>query len=162
MNSVAGWSKGFSHTQRDIALPSFCHKFQLLFYPYAEGYCFKILQDFPSDIVLPIRKGISRAPMCVSLSGTWFLHAQRISLQKFSAISSWDTRPLRRCYHPAAIFQQSRAEVGPNSYARGDHVRPYCIGRRSLKRELLYNGKTNHIPGRALFPTREGRRWAGF
>ena len=45
--------------------------------------------------------------------------------------------PSRRCYHPAAIFQQSRAEVGPNSYARGDHVRPYCIGRRSLKREPL-------------------------
>ena len=125
MNGVAGWSKGFSHTQRDIALPSFCHKFQLLFYPYAEGYCFKILQDFPSDIVLPIRKGISRAPMCVSLSGTWFLHAQRISLQKFSAISIWDTRPLRRGRYPAAIFQQSRAEVSPNSYARGDHIRPY-------------------------------------
>ena len=84
--------------------------------------------------------------MCVSLSGTWFLHAQRISLQKFSAISSWDTRPLRRCYHPAAIFQQSRAKVGPNSYARGDYVRPCCARQRSLKREPLCNGKTNRIP----------------
>ena len=66
--------------------------------------------------------------------------------------------PTRRGCHPAAIFQQSRAEVGPNSYARGDHVRPYCIGRRSLKRELLYNGKTNHIPGRT-FPIRRGYRY---
>ena len=140
-------------------MPSFCHKFQLLFYPYAEGYCFKILQDFPSDIVLPIRKGISRAPMCVSLSGTWFLHAQRISLQKFSAISSWDTRPLRRCYHPAAIFQQSRAEVGPNSYARGDHIRPCYIGQRSAKREPCIIGKRTVSPGRFFRMDCRSRPW---
>jgi hypothetical protein len=62
--------------------------------------------------------------------------------------------PLRRCCHPAAIFQQSRAEVGPNSYARGDHIRPCYAGLRSVKREPAYR-KTKHIPER-VFPTRRG------
>ena len=59
---------------------------------------------------------------------------------------------------PPQCFSNGRAKVSPNLYARGDCARPYCIGRRSLKRELLHNGKTNHIPGRALFPAREGCR----
>ena len=63
----------------------------------------------------------------------------------------------RRGHYSTAIFQQSRAEVGPNSYARGDHIRPCFTGQRSLKRELLHNGKTNHIPGRTL-PIRRGCR----
>jgi hypothetical protein len=62
--------------------------------------------------------------------------------------------PSRRCYHPAAIFQQSRAKVGPNSYARGDCTRPCYARQRSLKREPAYR-KTKHIPER-VFPTRAG------
>ena len=57
---------------------------------------------------------------------------------------------------PPPYFSNGRAKVSPNLYARGDHIRPYCIGRRSLKRELLHNGKTNHIPGRALFSRTRG------
>ena len=49
--------------------------------------------------------------------------------------------PLRRGCYPAAIFQQSRAEVGPNSYARGDHIRPCYARQKSLKRELRATGK---------------------
>ena len=45
--------------------------------------------------------------------------------------------------------------MGPNSYARGDHIRPCFTGQRSAKRELLHNGKTNHIPG-GTFPIRKG------
>ena len=79
-------------------------------------------------------------------SPQFFPHAGDAALTKVT--------PTRRCYHPAAIFQQSRAEVGPNSYARGDHIRPYYIGQRSAKREPLQR-EMNHIPG-MVFPTRAG------
>ena len=65
--------------------------------------------------------------------------------------------PLRRGCHPAAIFQQSRAKVGPNSYARGDHIRPCYARQRSLKREPLCNGKTERI-SKGVFPTHGKRR----
>ena len=38
---------------------------------------------------------------------------------------------------PPQYFRNGRAEVGPNSYARGDCTRPCYAGRQSLKREPL-------------------------
>ena len=69
------------------------------------------------------------------------------------------TASLRRCYHPAAIFQQSRAEVGPNSYARGDHIRPCYIGQRSAKREPCIIGKRTVSPGRFFRMDCRSRPW---
>ena len=66
--------------------------------------------------------------------------------------------PLRRCYHPAAIFQQSRAEVGPNSYARGDHIRPCYARQKSLKRELRATGKQT-APLEGFFPNTGDAAW---
>ena len=67
--------------------------------------------------------------------------------------------PLRRCCHPAAIFQQSRAEVGPNSYARGDHIRPCFTGQRSAKREPCIIGKRTVSPGRFFRMDCRSRPW---
>ena len=67
--------------------------------------------------------------------------------------------PLRRCYPPAAIFQQSRAEVSPNSYARGDHIRPCYIGQRSAKREPCIIGKRTVSPGRFFRMDCRSRPW---
>ena len=55
---------------------------------------------------------------------------------------------------PPQYSSNSRAKVGPNSYARGDCTRPCYARRRSLKREPAYR-KTKHIPER-VFPTRAG------
>ena len=67
--------------------------------------------------------------------------------------------PSRRCYHPAAIFQQSRAKVGPNSYARGDHIRPCYARQRSLKREPCIIGKQTVSPRRFFRMDYRSRPW---
>ena len=66
--------------------------------------------------------------------------------------------PSRRGCYPAAIFQQSRAEVGPNSYARGDHIRPCYARQKSLKRELRATGKQT-APLEGFFPNTGDAAW---
>lgn len=55
---------------------------------------------------------------------------------------------------PPQYSSNSRAKVGPNSYARGDYARPCYARQRSLKREPLQR-EISRIPG-MVFPTRAG------
>ena len=60
---------------------------------------------------------------------------------------------------PPQYFSNGRAEVGPNSYARGDHIRPCYIGQRSAKREPCIIGKRTVSPGRFFRMDCRSRPW---